>query len=205
MAGAVAPWRILKSTITYKDRWLTLRSDECQTVEGRIISPYHVLEFPDWINVIPITREGRVVLVREYRHGAGKVVLGLVSGAVDVADGDSVLDAAEAAARRELQEETGFTGVAFKKVLECYANPANQANRATSFLVLDVEQTAERHLDETEAVEIVYADFGETLRDLTSGKLIMQAMHVAGLWAAAAHMLATPDTRVRALASAALG
>jgi 8-oxo-dGTP pyrophosphatase MutT (NUDIX family) len=198
MAGAVAPWRILKSTITYKDRWLTLRSDECQTVEGRIISPYHVLEFPDWINVIPITREGRVVLVREYRHGAGKVVLGLVSGAVDVADGDSVLDAAEAAARRELQEETGFTGVAFKKVLECYANPANQSNRATSFLVLDVEQTAERHLDPTEAIEVVYEDFGDILGRLISGAVIMQALHVAGIWAATARILAGPDGSLKA-------
>ncbi len=204
MAGVVAPWRILKSTITYRDRWLTLRSDECQTAEGKIVSPYHVLEFPDWINVVPITKEGRVVLVREYRHGAGKVVLGLVSGAIDAADGDGALDAAEAAARRELQEETGFTGAVFQKVLECYANPANQSNRATSFLVLDVERTAERHLDATEAIEVVYEDLGDILRRLNSGEVIMQALHVAGLWAAVSHILGGRDGPLRARVLAAI-
>jgi hypothetical protein len=88
--------------------------------------------------------------------------------------------------------------VAFKKVLECYANPANQSNRATSFLVLDVEQTAERHLDPTEAIEVVYEDFGDILGRLISGAVIMQALHVAGIWAATARILAGPDGSLKA-------
>jgi ADP-ribose pyrophosphatase YjhB (NUDIX family) len=178
----------LASRITYEDRWLQLRSDRCQTIEGAIIDPYHVIESADWVNVVALRRDRRLLLAREYQHGCGEVVTGLVGGVIEPAD-----ISAEAAARRELLEETGYGGGTFTQILTCYANATRQNNAVTSFLAVDVELLAEPRLDPggAEAVEIVEDDLPAVLSRLCRGELRMSAMHVAALWSAAAAILTT--------------
>ena len=117
----VTPWKVLGSTITYQDPWIKVRSDRCVDGRGREISPFHVLEYPDWVNVVALTPQGEIVLVREYRHGAGEVVLGLPGGIIEP-DGEKP----SAAARRELVEETGYEGKECIEVGWTHANPSNQ-------------------------------------------------------------------------------
>jgi 8-oxo-dGTP pyrophosphatase MutT (NUDIX family) len=186
----IEPWRVLASEVTFRDRWLSVRSDTCLTPAGVEVSPYHVLEYPDWVNVVPLTRDPwRLILVREYRHGRGEVLLGLVSGAVEPSDGGGP-DAAEAAARRELKEETGHAAGRLVRVLESYPNPANHNNLVTSFVAFDVAPAAPRALDPTESIEIVVDELDAVLRRLRDGQIMMQAMHVAALWSAAAYLMA---------------
>jgi 8-oxo-dGTP pyrophosphatase MutT (NUDIX family) len=183
------PWRVLSSTIAFADRWLTVRSDRCLTAEGHEVSPYHVLEYPDWINVVAFTRgDQRLILVDEYRHGRAEVITGLVSGSVETLDGvgDS---AAEAAARRELAEETGFVAGDWHKLLDCYPNPAMQTNRVVSFIAFDADPAAARLLDPSETIDVRLEDFDKVLIRLRDGEMTMQAMHVAALWSAAAWIL----------------
>lgn len=183
----VQPWRVLASKVAFRDRWLSVRSDTCVTPAGVEVSPYHVIEYPDWVNVVPLTRDAaRLMLVREYRHGRGEVLLGLVSGTVEPGDGAEPDAAAEAAARRELEEETGYAGGRIVRVLESYPNPANHNNRVTSYLALDIEPSAPRRLDSTESIDIVFDELDEVLRRVSDGQTKMQAMHVAALWSAAA-------------------
>lgn len=188
------PWVVTASRITYRDRWLTLRSDSCVAADGTPIDPYHVLEFPDWVNVVALTRDTqRLLLVREYRHGYGRVITGLVSGTVERTDGPDTAARAEAAARRELEEETGHRGGTFLPVLAAYANPANQTNRVTSFLAIDVEPGGTLAPDQTEALELVVADLPAVLVALRDGGMIMQVSHAAALWAAVGRILAGGD------------
>jgi len=177
------PWSITASRITYRDRWITLRSDDCLTAEGVTVAPFHVLEYPDWVTVVPILPDGRVMMVREYRHGRGDIVTGFVSGAVEADDGSDELAAMEAA-RRELLEETGHDAARFIKVLTSLPNATNQTNRVTTWLALDAVKVAEPRLEAGEAVEVVLRDLADVLGELRSGTLIMQAMHVAALYAA---------------------
>jgi len=189
MTARVKPWQVLARSITYRDRWLTVRTDRCVTGDGREVPPYHVIEYPDWINVVALTRdEQRLVLVREYRHGRGEVLLGLVSGTVEALDGEDADKAAEAAARRELTEETGFRAGRMLRLLDAYPNPATQNNRVTSFLAFDLESSGFPSLDPTEEIEVVIDDFEAVLARLLNGELEMQAMHVAALWQAAARI-----------------
>ncbi len=186
----LVPWRVAASRVTYADRWIRLRSDTCIGADGTVIDPYHVLELPDWVNVVALTADSRrLLLVREYRHGYGRIITGLVSGTVERADGGAA-EAAEAAARRELEEETGYRGGLFLPVLTAYANPANQTNRITSFLALDVEPGGQANPDQSEALELESADLAEVLVALREGRTVMQASHVAALWAATARILA---------------
>src|SRR6201996_7621465 len=95
-------WKTCSSTYLHKGPWATLRSDKCEMPDGRIVDTYYVLEYPNWVNAVAITEEGKVLMVRQYRHAAGIVSLEIPGGVID---GD---EAPEAAMRRELLEETGY-------------------------------------------------------------------------------------------------
>ncbi|MGO7030534.1 NUDIX hydrolase, partial [Rhizobium ruizarguesonis] len=150
---------------------------------GTVIAPFHVLDYPDWINVIPLMPDGRVLLTREYRHGRGEIVAGLVAGGVEPGDSKTG-DAAMTAARRELREETGYEASTFVKLLTSYPNAANHSNVVTSWLALGLSKVGEPAFDPGEKVDLLFADLAATLGDLQSGAVIMQSMHVAALYAA---------------------
>jgi hypothetical protein len=93
-----AVWETLGSRYVVKDRWLTLRTDDCRNADGQLIAPYYVLEYPPWVNVLALTPEHDAVLVRQYRHGVRRIILELPGGAVDEQDA-----CVQDAARRELR------------------------------------------------------------------------------------------------------
>ena len=139
MNDDLKPWSVTASRITYEDRWIRLRSDDCLTADGTVVAPFHVLDYPDWINVVPLMPDGRVLLTREYRHGRNEIVLGLVGGGVEPSDIEAG-DAAMAAARRELREETGYEASTFVKLLASYPNASSHSNMVTSWLALGLSR-----------------------------------------------------------------
>jgi 8-oxo-dGTP pyrophosphatase MutT (NUDIX family) len=178
------PWTVTASRMTFADRWLRVRTDDCVTAEGVEVSPFHVIEATDWSCIVALTKDQRLVLIREYRHARGIVIDGLPGGVIEISDPN-----AEAGARRELLEETGYGGGRFLPILTTYPDPANFTNKAVGFLALDVEPAGAQALDAGETIEIVLADFPDVLTRLASGELRMHAVHVAALWSAAALIL----------------
>ena len=73
----VKPWRTLSSETVHRDRWIHLRADRCVTAGGKEIAPYYVLNFPDWVHIVALTKDGDIVLVEQFRQGAGISVLEL--------------------------------------------------------------------------------------------------------------------------------
>ncbi len=169
-------WEVEKSEIVFDDKWLKVRSDRCRMPGGRIVAPYYVLEYPDWINVVGITVKKDVVLVRQYRHGLGKTVVELPSGTVESQD-----QSPQDAARRELLEETGYAGDAFVQTGIVSPNPSNHNNRAYCFLARDLEWVQPPQLDDTEEIETVLVPWADALAMLQRREF-MQAMHVSSLY-----------------------
>ena len=175
MNQTIKEWKVLESEYLVRRPWLTARRDRLELPDGRIIPEYYVLEYPDWVNVIAITKDGQFVMERQYRHAARKISLELPCGVME--EGETPLEAAQ----RELLEETGFGGGQWKKLMELSPNPSAMSNMTHCFLAIGVEKIAEQHLDETEELSVLFMTKEEVKRMLKENQ-ICQALMVAPLY-----------------------
>ena len=95
-------WRVVRSEYLARKPWFTVRHETISLPDGRTIPDYYVFEYPDWVNVTAIDREGRFVMIDQYRHGLGETSYEIPAGVAEPSD-ETML----AAAQRELLEETG--------------------------------------------------------------------------------------------------
>lgn len=175
MNQTIKEWKVLESEYLVRRPWLTARRDRLELPDGRIIPEYYVLEYPDWVNVIAITKDGQFVMEKQYRHAARKISLELPCGVME--EGETPLEAAQ----RELLEETGFGGGQWKKLMELSPNPSAMSNMTHCFLAIGVEKIAEQHLDETEELSVLFMTKEEVKRMLNENQ-ICQALMVAPLY-----------------------
>ncbi len=163
-------WKTLKSEYLFRRPWLTARRDTCQLPDGRINEEYYVLEYPTWINVIAVTKTGEMVIIRQYRHGLGRTCFEIVAGCVE--EGEDPMDAA----KRELEEETGFTGGEWSEQMQFSCNASAMNNITHSYLAIGVEQTSKQHLDATEDIEIYTFSKDEVKAMLLRGDFVQASM-----------------------------
>ncbi len=173
---SLTPWKILESRHPFPK----FRMDTCELPSGKNYKAF-VLEFDAWANVVALTKNNEIVLVKQYRHGVQEISLELPGGVVDA--GENPLEGA----RRELMEETGYSAGSIVEVGRLYPNPAIQQNTLYCYLALDVELTGEQHLDETEEIEVQLVPLDELLEIAKSGKFL-HALNVAVLFQALAHL-----------------
>lgn len=178
-------WKRVHSTYVLRDRWLALRVDTCQLPNGRMIAPYYVLEYPPWVNVVALTPDQQVILVRQYRHGIQQTLLELPSGAVETTDASPMV-----AAQRELLEETGYGSATMLETGRLSPNPATHTNLTHCFLATGVQQIAAPRPEESEHLEVVRVPLPEVIRLGCTGGLL-QALHVSALFLAL-HALGDP-------------
>ncbi|NTW54271.1 MAG: NUDIX hydrolase [Chlorobaculum sp.] len=167
-----ARWEVLESIYLHRQPWLTMRQDKVRLTSGRTIDDYYVQEFPAWVNVLAITDERHAVLIRQYRHGIGEVSWELPAGVVD--EGESILDGA----KRELYEETGYSGGIWTPLMELSANPALQNNISFTFLAEGVSFSGSQHLDATEEITMHLVPL-DRLRNIVFDGGMIQALHAA--------------------------
>jgi ADP-ribose pyrophosphatase len=127
---------------------------------------FFVLEAPSWVNIIPLTPQREVVMVRQFRHGIAGFTLEIPGGMVDPEDADPMT-----AARREMQEETGYDSVAIVELGRVHPNPAIQPNYCYSFLARDVYRIEEPAGDESEETEVVTVPINQIKDLIVSGKI----------------------------------
>ena len=172
------PWRVAGTRLIHADQWIRLRADHCITPEGAVLSPYYVLEYADWVHVVAMTDDDRLVVNHQYRHGAGCLHLELPGGVMDPADASPL----EAAAR-ELREETGFAAREFRHITSLSPNSATHTNRIHTMLALGAYADGAQSLDTGEEIAVELMPLAQIPALIGSGAFL-QAAHVASLMVA---------------------
>lgn len=189
-----ARWQVLESKYSYRDRWLAVRSDTVRVPNGTVLSPYHTIEFPEWVCAIALTPRREILLIEEYRHGIGRNSFELPCGTPDE-DGEDVLTAM----KRELREETGYVSDDWHALGSSTANTARQNNRVHAFLALDARRVAEQELDPGEVIRTHAVPWEQFLADIGEERLEIPGLHLAALWQLKTFARKTHDPRVLGL------
>lgn len=142
-------WRHLGSQKIGETRILSLRQDKYHFLPNDIIRDFTVLEFNDWVNIIPITADGDVVMIRQYRIGMQKETIEIPGGVISPDD-----ESPKHAAVREMQEETGYFSEDVIHIGTVHPNPAIQNNKCYTYLARDAYPKSDQMLDSTEAIKI---------------------------------------------------
>ncbi len=168
-------WTILSSEYISRSPWATLRKDTCIMGNGKINDHYYVLEYPDWVNMIGVTTEQQIILIRQYRHGAADIFLEIPAGTMEAGE-----DPQETAAR-EMLEETGYRFTHMEEIASLYANPATSGNITRTFLMTGGVKVQAQELDFSEDIEVTLVSIEEAKELLLSNKF-GQALHASALF-----------------------
>ena len=177
--GTVKPWRRLRTERLQRCRIFDLDRVLFEPQDGRDAREFYVVEAPDWINVVPLTEDQRVVLVRQFRFGANALTLEIPGGMCDEGEEPRV------SALRELREETGYGTRDLVDLGFVHPNPAIQSNRCHTFLARNVTRVGDPAPEGDEAFEIVtvpLADVPGLIRDgAITHALVIAAFYRLGL------------------------
>lgn len=168
-------WKRISSEPVADCRVFKVRRDICVRNGDGEKSDFFVIENPDWVNIIAKTRDGKIVLVEQFRHGVEEMHLELPGGMVD--DGEDPQKAAE----RELLEETGYSSSKWKLLGKSHPNPAIQNNTLNYYLALDCDITAEPSFDEHESIKTRLVSENEIERLIREGE-ITHSLNIAAFY-----------------------
>lgn len=169
------PWTIISSSVDKSYMVFNLRHDRACSPRTNQTYDFYVLESPPWVNVIPLTLENDVILIRQYRFGSQDITLEIPGGLVEYSDSP------EEAARRELWEETGYREESLVPLGFVNPNPAIQNNLCYTFLARNVFHVGQRNQDEREDIEVVLRPLSDIPRLIKEG-MITHALVIAAFY-----------------------
>ena len=164
-------WKTLSSEYISNHIYFTARRDRCQREDGTIVDPYFVVELPVSATALALTAEGKVLMVRQYRHPIGEVILETPGGFIDPGEDFSQ------GMQRELLEETGYIFNQFEWLGRVAANPGVLNNYTELYLASGGVKKQDQQLDHNEEIEIVEISL-EELIGMVLRQEIKQSLHV---------------------------
>ncbi len=164
--------RVLDSETIFQGRVFSLKRDRVAEPSG-IITMREIVAHPGSVVVLPVLDDGRIVLIRQYRHAAGQYLWELVAGHKEANE------SAPTGVRRELKEETGYTAERIRKLLEIYPSPGLLAERMDIFLAEGLRKGKARPEDDEKIAQKIVT-LQQAQRWIQSGK-IRDAKSIAGI------------------------
>ncbi len=144
-----AHWKVLSEQLYADCRIYRVFEQKCIHPHDERQGKFYVIRCNDWVQILPLTKEGEIILVNQYRFGTGQLSWEVPGGVMDDSD-----TSPEETAARELLEETGYLGKP-GRIIGCnFPNPALQANKTHFVLIEGCEKVTEQSLDPNEELEV---------------------------------------------------
>ena len=177
--------RLVDSTVLHRGRVLEFRVDTVERADGRR-ARREVASHPGAVAVVALDPEERVLLVRQYRHPAGRVLLEIPAGTLDRDPATGITEDPDDAARRELEEETGYRAGTWERLVDFWTAPGFATERMFLYLATDLVAAAEGRLgpDEDEVLELVRLPWAEAVAAAERGEIRDAKSLVGLLWLA---------------------
>lgn len=161
----IKPWTRLRSHRVHDYKILKVREDivldpRNQTEHARV-----VIESSDWVNVVALTRENKIILIRQFRTGTASECLEVPGGIIEAGESP------DHAAARELEEETGYRSNNLSSLGSCHPNPAIQNNRCYTFLATECTKVSDGQPDDGEDIEVELRSSPEVFQLIREGKI----------------------------------
>ena len=168
-------WKLKKSKQVFTSSPFDVLEKIYINPENRKEFTTHILDVPNWVNIIGINEEGNVLLIKQYRFGTDQIELEIPGGYIE--SGELPKDAA----KREFKEETGYTIKNIKQLGVLNANPAIMNNKCFTFLA-ELSEKGDVEFDPNEIIETEFATPNQIKKYLKEGKITNAYVIGAFLW-----------------------
>ncbi len=165
VTGEINGWRITQEKTLLQTRVGEIVSAQVQSNRTGRQEEFYRLIFSDWVNILALTQEREIVLIKQFRFGSERMEIEIPGGAIEPHESPVV------AGSRELLEETGYAGKNARVIGEVCPNPAIQNNRCYTVFIEDVEQVAEQNMDEMEDIEVSVVPLAVVHDLMTQGEI----------------------------------
>lgn len=145
----IKKWNQISSSHALSEPWFRVRRDEVELASGKIIDDYFVWESPDIATIVPVTEDGKFVLCEQYRYGVDRIMYQFPAGGVNKNE------TPQEAAKRELEEETGYVATDVEFLVDSAAYPTKLSGWHHLYLAQGVRPTGQKLEDENEPTRVV--------------------------------------------------
>ena len=158
-------WKTIESKSIFGNKFFGLREDKVLSPKTDKIHPVWIIDAPTWVNIIPLTKENKVIMVRQYRFGSEEISLEIPGGIVEPQE-DPLL-----AAKREMEEETGYSSKEVQEIGKISPNPAFMSNYLFTYIANNVEKKGDQQLDAMEDIEVLEVELNKIPSLIAQGKI----------------------------------
>jgi len=167
-------WEVRSAEKVFENRMFSVTTKNCFHPEKRVKWDFHVVDTFDWINVIGLTPDNRIVLVRQHRLGSDELSIETPGGVVEPGEDSAVC------AVREFREETGFEGTSVHLLKKLRVNPAIMGNSISFYFIDGCVKKSSQKLDEAEDIEVLTPDVDQVAAMVRDGT-ISHSIVITGL------------------------